>query len=257
MDVYIKSFLFFTKVSLSCTAVQWGFDNYFNVQALFLPIFYPFFHWLANFLFYYSCGFFSVIMKDSTYFSSYKINQPFKIKRQTMKFDLFGTVQGELIFLLLCHGYKVCHFIDYNYPHSSSILKNILWFYLCIFSADLSFYIIHRILHQKQFYWIHKKHHEFIDVNGFVAEYKSLIESIIITTSDILPFILFGCSIHQLLAWIIIGVIYNVEGHSSMNIFFIQDNFHYKHHTHFNVNYGIAQYLDRIFGTHGGSSTQA
>lgn len=36
-----------------------------------------------------------------------------------------------------------------------------------------------------------------------------------------------------------------------MNLFFIKDNFHNKHHTHFTVNYGIGQYLDRIFGTDG------
>ncbi|UJR17229.1 hypothetical protein I4U23_004124 [Adineta vaga] len=126
--------------------------------------------------------------------------------------------------------------------------------FFCIVSADFFFYIIHWLLHQRQFYWIHKKHHQYIDVNGYIAEYKSFLESIIITTSDILPFIIFGCSINQFLAWIIVGVVYNVEGHSSMNLFFIPDNFHNKHHTHFTVNYGIAQYLDQIFGTHGDQS---
>jgi sterol desaturase/sphingolipid hydroxylase (fatty acid hydroxylase superfamily) len=86
-------------------------------------------------------------------------------------------------------------------------------------------------------------------LNGFVAEYKSLIEALVVTTSDILPFLIFGTSINQLIAWIIVGVLYNVEGHSSMTLLYIVDNFHHKHHTHFNVNYGIAQYLDHIFGT--------
>lgn len=113
-----------------------------------------------------------------------------------MTINLFDIIQGELIFLVICYAFYFSNLINYNSQHSLSLIKNLLWFYFCIISADFWFYITHYIFHTKKFYWIHKKHHEFIDVNGYVAEYKSLIESIIVTTSDILPFIIFGCDIH-------------------------------------------------------------
>jgi len=54
---------------------------------------------------------------------------------------------------------------------------------------------------------------------------------------------------NQFAAWILVGVLYNVEGHSTIGLFFQTDGFHVKHHTHFNVNYGTGRYLDYIFGT--------
>jgi len=251
MNAYTNSLIFFTKVSLSCLLVQLFFDYYLNIKNLLPQISYPFLHWLSNFIFYYLFGYLSVKIKDSSYFKSYRVKQNSNIKKQVMKLDFLGIIQGEIISLFMCYAYFLFNLINYNTQHSLSLINNLLWFYYCIISADFTFYVIHYILHTKIFYWIHKKHHEYIDVNGYIAGYKSLIESIIIATSDILPFILFGCDIHQFIAWIIIGVIYNVEGHSSMNLFYITDNFHNKHHTHFNVNYGVGQYLDRIFGTDG------
>ena len=247
MNTYCKTFVFFTKVAFACVVVQRLFDAFFDVRRQFSPIYYPLLHWLANLFVYYPCGYLSIKMKESAFFQAWRIARPGK--KQTMTLNFMDVLQGEMIFLLMCYAYSFLHLLDYGSPHSSSLLKNVAWFYLCIVSADVWFYALHWTLHRKQFYWIHKKHHEYVDVNGYVAEYKSLTESMIITTSDILPFILFGCDIHQFLAWIIVGVLYNVEGHSSMNLFFIPDDFHHKHHTHFNVNFGIAPYLDRLFGT--------
>ncbi|CAF3119652.1 unnamed protein product [Rotaria socialis] len=244
MNPYWKSVIFFTKVSISCFFIQWLLDNYFDLNH-WKPISYPFFHWLANFFFYYGCGYITLRLKDSSYLTSYKILNAPNVTQQVMNFDCLSIIKGELIFLLMCYGYGF--FIEYS-SHSPNLIFNLAWFYLCVISADFTFYVIHYTLHKK-FYWIHKKHHEYIDLNGFVAEYKSLLEALVITTSDILPFLIFGTSINQLIAWIIVGVLYNVEGHSSMKLFYIIDNFHHKHHTHFNVNYGIAQYLDHIFGT--------
>ena len=46
-----------------------------------------------------------------------------------------------------------------------------------------------------------------------------------------------------------IGNIYNLEGHSSLSIFFIPSDFHDLHHTGFTGNYGIHGFWDRIFNT--------
>ncbi|WP_371417557.1 sterol desaturase family protein [Anabaena sp. UHCC 0187] len=96
---------------------------------------------------------------------------------------------------------------------------------------------------------IHLKHHEFQDTSSFVAGRKSLMEYIIVTITDVLPIFIFGYDITQLCAWSFIGNIYNLEGHSSLSIFFIPSDFHDLHHTGFTGNYGIHGFWDRIFNT--------
>jgi sterol desaturase/sphingolipid hydroxylase (fatty acid hydroxylase superfamily) len=64
-----------------------------------------------------------------------------------------------------------------------------------------------------------------------------------------LPILIFGYDITQLCAWSVIGNAYNLEGHSSLSIFFIPSNFHDLHHTDFNGNYGIHGFWDRVFNT--------
>jgi sterol desaturase/sphingolipid hydroxylase (fatty acid hydroxylase superfamily) len=67
--------------------------------------------------------------------------------------------------------------------------------------------------------------------------------------TDVLPIFIFGYDITQLCAWTLIGNIYNLEGHSSLSIFFIPSNFHDLHHTGFHGNYGIHSFWDRVFKT--------
>ncbi|MEQ9359571.1 sterol desaturase family protein [Coleofasciculus chthonoplastes] len=55
--------------------------------------------------------------------------------------------------------------------------------------------------------------------------------------------------ITQILAWTVIGNAYNLEGHSSLSIFFIASDFHDLHHTSFKGNYGIHGFWDRVFNT--------
>ncbi|MEQ9483648.1 sterol desaturase family protein [Coleofasciculus sp. F4-SAH-05] len=74
-------------------------------------------------------------------------------------------------------------------------------------------------------------------------------EYIIVTITDILPIFIFGYDITQLLAWTVIGNAYNLEGHSSLSIFFIASDFHDLHHTSFKGNYGIHGFWDRVFNT--------
>ncbi len=96
---------------------------------------------------------------------------------------------------------------------------------------------------------IHLKHHEFADSSSFVAGHKSLTEYIIVTITDLLPIFIFGYDITQLCAWTIIGNAYNLEGHSSLSIFFVPSDFHDLHHSCFKGNYGIQGFWDRLFNT--------
>ncbi|XZO01179.1 MAG: sterol desaturase family protein [Microcoleus sp.] len=118
-----------------------------------------------------------------------------------------------------------------------------------IVAADFCFYVVHWLFHRKFLQKIHLKHHDFLDSSSFVAGHKSLIEYIIVTATDILPVFIFGYDISQLCAWTIIANAYNLEGHSSLSIFFISSDFHDLHHTRFKGNYGIQGFWDRVFNT--------
>ena len=128
-------------------------------------------------------------------------------------------------------------------------LANFGWFLMSILVADFCFYLSHRTLHRKPFLRIHLKHHEFQDTSSFVAGHKSWSESIITTITDLLPIFIFGYDISQLLAWVLVGTAYNLEGHSSLSIVFISSDFHDLHHTSFQGNYGIQGLWDKVFNT--------
>ncbi|MCF2148004.1 sterol desaturase family protein [Desmonostoc muscorum LEGE 12446] len=131
----------------------------------------------------------------------------------------------------------------------NSLLLNFGWFLMRIITADFCFYVSHWLLHRKLLLKIHLKHHEFADSSSFVAGHKSLTEYIIVTITDLLPIFIFGYDITQLCAWTIVGNVYNLEGHSSLSIFFVPSDFHDFDHTCFKGNYGIQGFWDRVFKT--------
>lgn len=169
------------------------------------------------------------------------------MKKQTFPaFTVKAVVLGEMkSFVIAC-------LILYLVPEvhrGNDLLINFLWFLLSIVVADFCFYVCHWFLHRKPFLKFHMKHHEFRDTSSFVSAHKSWPESIITTITDLLPIFIFGYDINQLLAWILIGTAYNLEGHSSLSLFFIPSDFHDLHHTHFSGNYGIQGLWDKIFKT--------
>lgn len=220
------------------------FEGYLDLNK-FSAYYYPFFQWFANFAFYYPYSYFILALKNSEYLENLKVKHP-KILKDWPQFDFKGIAYGEILFLIICHLYDGLFFS--NSRTADNIFQKLGWFYLCIVVADLLFYTIHYMLHEK-FYWIHNKHHLEININGFSSEIKSFSESMIITLSDLFVFVILGRDMNQFIAWIVIGVLYNVEGHSSMKLFYIRENFHTNHHLYIDYNYGIGFYLDHIFGT--------
>jgi sterol desaturase/sphingolipid hydroxylase (fatty acid hydroxylase superfamily) len=94
--------------------------------------------------------------------------------------------------------------------------------------------------------------HEAPRISGhlsFVAAHKSSLESVVTTITDLLPIFILGYDINQLLAWVLVGTAYNLEGHSSLSLFFISSDFHDLHHTSFKGNYGIQGFWDKVFKT--------
>lgn len=171
-----------------------------------------------------------------------------KVKEQPYpSFTAKGIVIGELKTLLTV---VILLFIAPEVHRGNGLWVNLGWFLMRIMAADFCFYVAHRLFHErKKLLKIHLKHHEFADTSSFVAGHKSLAEYIIVTLTDVLPIFIFGYDITQLLAWTLIGNAYNLEGHSSLSIFFISSDFHDRHHTHFKGNYGIRGFWDRLFDT--------
>lgn len=238
---------FYLKVAISCTIFQqvfyWGLHN---IELNFLEQ--VLIYWFVSSVSFYSIGLFieKVIKNNNKLRESLNVRVK-RVKKQpfpsfTAKGIIVGEIKSFIAVLIILSIAPETH-------RGHGLLINFGWFFIRIMFADFCFYVIHRLLHQKLFYKIHLKHHEFADSSSFVAGHKSLREYILVTISDILPIFIFGYDITQLLSWTLIGNAYNLEGHSSLSIFFISSDFHDLHHTCFKGNYGIQGFWDRVFKT--------
>ncbi|AOY83829.1 sterol desaturase family protein [Moorena producens JHB] len=238
---------FFIKVAITCAIFQQVF--YWVLHDIELNfITQVVLYWLVGSVSFYAIGLFieKVIKKNDQLRE--KLNaRTKKVKKQSFPaFTAKGIIVGEI------KSFIAALIIIYLAPEmhrGNGLLLNMGWFLMRIVAADFCFYVSHWLFHRRFFQKIHLKHHEFIDTSSFVAGHKSIIEYIIVTITDILPIFIFGYDITQLLAWTLIGNAYNLEGHSSLSIFFISSDFHDLHHTCFKGNYGIQGFWDRIFNT--------
>ncbi|MDJ0897657.1 MAG: sterol desaturase family protein [Xenococcus sp. MO_188.B8] len=238
---------FYLKVAFFCTLFQQLFywilhDTELNFVSQVIL------YWLVGSTSFYGIGLFieKVIKKNDKLKQKFNIRTK-KVKKQVfpsfkIKGFIFGEIKAFIAALIIISLASETH-------RGNSLPLNISWFLMRIFLADFCFYISHWLLHRKFLQKIHFKHHEFRDTSSFVAGYKSLPEYVIVTLTDLLPIFIFGYDINQLCAWSLIGNAYNLEGHSSLSIFFIPSNFHDLHHTCFKGNYGIQGFWDRVFNT--------
>jgi sterol desaturase/sphingolipid hydroxylase (fatty acid hydroxylase superfamily) len=238
---------FYLKIALSCTIAQQLFFLLLNKLKLNF-ITQALLYWLVGTISFYAIGIFiEKLIKSNDFFHDKLTVRVKKVKKQLFpNFTLKGIITGEIKALITA---LIIIYLAPEVHRGNSLLLNLGWFLMRIVTADFCFYIAHRLFHTKSFLKIHLKHHEFQDTSSFVAGHKSLIEYIIVTITDVLPIFIFGYDITQLCAWTLIGNIYNLEGHSSLSIFFIPSDFHDLHHTGFNGNYGIHGFWDRVFNT--------
>jgi len=238
---------FYIKIAIACTLLQQIFffllgntEISFTNQVLL--------YWAINSISFYSIGFLiEKGIKNNDILTRKLTARVVKIKKQPFPaFTSKAIILGEIRSLIAAFTML---YLAPEVQRGNSLLLNIGWFLMRIIIADLCFYISHWLLHRKAFVKIHLKHHEFRDSSSFVAGHKSFPEYLITTLTDLLPIFIFGYDITQICAWTIIGNIYNLEGHSSLSIFFISSDFHDLHHTCFNGNYGIQDFWDRVFNT--------
>lgn len=238
---------FYLKIAISCTIVQQIF--YWLLHDIELNfISQVLLYWFVGSVSFYGIGIFiEKVIKNNDVLSEKLTARIKKVKEQPFpSFTVKGIITGEIkafisILIILSLAPEV--------HRGNSLLLNLGWFLMRIVAADFCFYVAHRLFHTRWFQKSHLKHHEFRDTSSFVAGHKSLIEYIIVTITDILPIFIFGYDITQLCAWSVIGNAYNLEGHSSLSIFFIPSDFHDLHHTGFKENYGIQGFWDRVFNT--------
>jgi sterol desaturase/sphingolipid hydroxylase (fatty acid hydroxylase superfamily) len=238
---------FYLKIAISCTIVHQLFYFLLNNIEINL-ITQVFLYWLVGSISFYSIGILiekgiksNDVLRDKL---TARVN---KVKNQAFpSFSVKGIITGEIKAFLSA---LIILYLAPEVHRGNSLLLNLGWFLMRIVAADFCFYVAHRLLHTRFLQKIHLKHHEFRDSSSFVAGHKSFIESIIVTLTDVLPIFIFGYDITQLCAWTVIGNAYNLEGHSSLSIFFIPSDFHDLHHTSFQRNYGIHGFWDRVFNT--------
>ena len=240
-----NTFMFFSKIALSCLLLELFFEKYFDINK-FPSSVYPTLHWFANFVIYYPYSYLMLYLKNSNYLENRKVKHKSLTKNMQLNLSLKEILHGEILFILICHMFNIFYS---NKISTGNIFQKLGWFYLCLLIADILFYAFHYALHKTKLYRIHKKHHQEINVNGFSSEIKSVYESLINIFIDLFIFIVLGRDMNQFISWIIIGVLYNVEGHSSMKLFYINSAFHINHHIYIDYNFGIGFYLDYVFGT--------
>ncbi|MGB7518574.1 MAG: sterol desaturase family protein [Spirulinaceae cyanobacterium] len=238
---------FYLKVAISCTIFQQVF--YWVLQDIKLNFFSQvLLYWLVASVSFYSIGvFIEKIIKKNDKLRGKLNSRVKKVKKQPFPaFTAKGIMLGEIKSFTTA---LIILFLAPEIHRGNGLLLNLAWFLMRIVVADFCFYIAHRSLHRKFLQKIHLKHHDFRDTSSFVAGHKSFLEYIIVTITDLLPIFIFGYDLTQILAWTLIGNAYNLEGHSSLSIFFISSDFHDLHHTDFRNNYGIQGFWDRIFKT--------
>ncbi|MBE9107690.1 sterol desaturase family protein [Nostoc cf. edaphicum LEGE 07299] len=238
---------FYLKIAVSCTIVQQVFYlllNNIKIDFITQVLLY----WLLGSISFYSIGILiEKGIKNNEVLRDKLTARVKKVKNQAFpSFTIRGIITGEIKAFLSA---LIILYLAPEVHRGNSLLLNLGWFLMRIVAADFCFYVAHRLLHTKFLQKIHLKHHEFRDSSSFVAGHKSLVEYIIVAIADVLPIFIFGYDITQLCAWSVIGNAYNLEGHSSLSIFFIPSDFHDLHHTCFNGNYGIQGFWDRIFNT--------
>jgi len=239
---------FYLKIAISCTIVQQIFYWLFHdIELNFITQ--VILYWLVGSISFYALGIFiEKVIKSNDVLREKLTVRVKKVKTQPFaSFTVKGIITGEIKAVISA---LIILFLAPEVHRGNGLLLNLGWFLMRIVAADFCFYVVHRLFHTSKFLQkIHLKHHEFRDTSSFVAGHKSLIEYILVTITDLLPIFIFGYDITQLCAWTVIGNAFNLEGHSSLSIFFITADFHDLHHTCFKENYGIHGFWDRIFNT--------
>jgi len=112
---------------------------------------------------------------------------------------------------------------------------------------DFCYYFLHRLLHTRFFYPIHKIHHRKINTDYYDYYTVHILEIPLTSLGLLLAVYLHNLYTYQLISSIIFINIRGVMMHDNMFIFLVGDH-HLIHHKYIRYNYGEI-WLDYVFGT--------
>ncbi len=121
---------------------------------------------------------------------------------------------------------------------------------ISIVLLDVFLYAAHRIFHIPFLYQnFHKKHHEIQTPVGLSALYMSVSDFYFGNVLPIfLPMVILGAHPNTVKIWMVAAILNTTFlAHSG----YVVANYHDKHHSLFNKNYGANIFMDRLLGTYG------
>ena len=172
-----------------------------------------------------------------------KIEDPYKDYIRMLPIVIRNLVISYPVFYFIENYLCITKNIKQNIYNYHTITYLILWMFL----ADIFLYIVHRLFHTKQLYFLHKTHHEFSNPYGIGSIYCSITEMV---CSNILALLLpiYMIDIPENMILCMIGGMTFWTVFMSHGCFQEFNQSHIIHHRKFNCNYGLF-ITDRIMGT--------
>jgi Delta7-sterol 5-desaturase len=172
--------------------------------------------------------------------------------------SLAGAVTSSFLLYMSSQGYTTL----YTDPAKHGMVWSITSVFVLWVIDDAWFYWVHRALHHKATYrFIHRIHHDSIDVTPFTSMSFHIAESFLLTAwiipaAFIIPIWIPGLGILQM-----IGLFNNIKSHlgyelypawvnTSVLRFLVTSTHHNMHHSKFQGNYGLHfRFWDKLCGT--------
>ncbi len=136
-------------------------------------------------------------------------------------------------------------------------------FFLYFFLFDAYYYLLHRVMHTKALFWVHRYHHHTTNPNPLTAFSFHPVEALLTGGFVPLMILVFHFHVVAIISATTFGVVSSVIVHSGHEVFprwwykkgkltryYISPLFHDRHHVSFRHNFGAFTTIwDRVFGT--------
>lgn len=169
------------------------------------------------------------------------INEYVKIYKRV----LFNSFIGIIPFTVVQGFYD-----DFMKTNDGTVINILTELSVVYIFTDILFYFFHRILHIPKLYMLfHKKHHEIISPVGMSAIYMTIVDLYVGNIIPVyLPLYFVRASTLTTKIWLILTTVNTVFlAHSGFENL---SDFHDKHHSLFNYNFGTNFFMDRLCGTY-------
>ena len=164
----------------------------------------------------------------------YDIRSKLIIPSQNVAVVVFRNMMLSLPFSLVLWNYApdISSYICPNYVYR---------FALSCIIMDVWFYCVHRLMHSRQMYWLHKQHHQFHIPYPLMAVYCSAFEALF---CDVLAIgmgpTLLRMNMVEMIVWMFVMAVHSLILHSDL----IHGKTHNRHHKTNRCDYGLIGIVD-------------